>query len=89
MCKANSKRSRPRSTCDTYWYKRSDKIPDEICSEILRLIKELKTDKNKIVVSIIVWRGDAHNGKVEKVKLYLNISVKIMVLIRFHMIISM
>ena len=27
-----------------------DKTPDEICSEILRLIKELKTDKNKTVV---------------------------------------
>ena len=28
----------------------TDKTPDEIFSEILRLIKELKTDKNKIVV---------------------------------------
>ena len=34
----------------------TDKTPDEI-SEILRLIKELKTDKNKIVVSTIVPRA--------------------------------
>ena len=27
-----------------------DKTPDEICSELLRLIKELKTDKNKTVI---------------------------------------
>ena len=40
---------------------------DEICSKILRLIKEFKTDKNKIVISNIVPRGDAYNTKVEKV----------------------
>ena len=45
---------------------RTDKIPDEIFSEILRLIKELKADKNKIVVSTIVSRGDAYNTKAEK-----------------------
>ena len=45
----------------------SDKTPDEIFSEILRLIKELKTDKNKIVVSTFVPRGDAYNTKAEKV----------------------
>ena len=45
----------------------TDKTPDEIFSEILRLIKELKTDKNKIVVSTIVSRGDAYNTKAEKV----------------------
>ena len=45
----------------------TDKTPDEIFSEILRLIKELKTDKNKIVVSTIVPRGDAYNTKAEKV----------------------
>ena len=28
----------------------TDKAPDEIFSEILRLIKEIKTDRNKIVV---------------------------------------
>ena len=43
----------------------TDKTPDEIFSEILLLIKELKTDKNKIVVSTIVLRGDASNKKVE------------------------
>ena len=41
--------------------------PDEIFSEILRLIKELKTDKNKIVVSTIVPRGNTDNTKAEKV----------------------
>ena len=45
----------------------TDKTPDEIFSEILRLIKELKTDKNKIVVSTIIPRGDAYNTKAEKV----------------------
>ena len=45
----------------------TDETPDEICSEILPLIKELKTDKNKIVVSTIFPRGDAYNTKVEKV----------------------
>ena len=28
----------------------TDQTPDEICSEILRLVKELKTDKNKIQI---------------------------------------
>ena len=46
---------------------KTDKKPDEIFSEIQRLIKELKTDKNKIVVSTIVPRGDAYNTKAEKV----------------------
>ena len=45
----------------------TDKTRDEIFSEILRLIKELKTDKNKIVVSTIVPRGNAYNTKAEKV----------------------
>ena len=45
----------------------TDKPPDEIFSEILRLIKELKTDKNKIVVSTIVPRGDAYNTQAKKV----------------------
>ena len=31
--------------------------PEEICSEILRLIKELKTDKNKIITSFIFFEG--------------------------------
>ena len=31
-----------------------------------RLIKELKTDKYKIVVSTIVLRGDVYNAKAEK-----------------------
>ena len=44
----------------------ADKTPHETCSEILRLIKELKADKNKIVVSTIVLRGDTYNTKVEK-----------------------
>ena len=48
-------------------YLLADKTPDEIFSEILRLIKKLKTDKNKIVVSTIVPRGDASNTKSEKV----------------------
>ena len=43
------------------------KTPDEIFSEILRLIKELKVGKNKIVVSTIVPRGDSYNAKAEKV----------------------
>ena len=43
-----------------------DKTPHEIFSEILRLIKELKTDKNKIVISTIVPRGDPYNTKAEK-----------------------
>ena len=33
----------------------------------MRLIKELKTDKNKVVVSTNVPRGDAYNTKAEKV----------------------
>ena len=45
----------------------TDRTLDEIFSEILRLIKELKTDKNKIVVSTIVPRGYAYNTKAEKV----------------------
>ena len=45
----------------------TDKKPDEICSEILRLVKVLKTNENKIVTSTIVPRGDACNAKVEKV----------------------
>ena len=44
-----------------------NKTPYEIFSEILRLIKDLKTDKNKIVVLNIVPRGDAYNTKAEKV----------------------
>ena len=44
----------------------TDKTPDEIFSEILRLIKELKRDKNKTVVSAIATGGDAYNTK-EKV----------------------
>ena len=40
---------------------------DEIFSEILRLIKELKTDKNKIAVSTIVPRGNIYNTTDEKV----------------------
>ena len=43
-----------------------DKTPDDIFSEILLLIKELKTDKNKIVVSAIVPRGDAIIQKLKK-----------------------
>ena len=35
----------------------ADTTPDEICSEILRLIKELKTDKNKIITSFIFFEG--------------------------------
>ena len=45
----------------------TDETPDEIFSEILRLIKELERDKNKIVISTIVSRGDAYNTKAEKV----------------------
>ena len=41
----------------------TDKTPDKIFSAILRLIKELKTDKNKIAVP----RGDTYNTKAEKV----------------------
>ena len=44
----------------------TDKTPNEIFSEILRLIKELKRDKNKTVVSAIATGGDAYNTK-EKV----------------------
>ena len=41
-------------------------------SEILRLITELKTGKNKIVVSTIIPRGHAYNTKVEKLNTLLN-----------------
>ena len=44
----------------------TDKKPDEICSEISRLVKVLKTNKNKKIISTIVQRGDACNTKVEK-----------------------
>ena len=44
----------------------TDKKPDEICSEILQLVKVLKTNKNKIVISTIVPRVDVCNTKVEK-----------------------
>ena len=37
----------------------TDKKPDEICSEISRLAKVLKTSKNKIVISTIV-PGEMH-----------------------------
>ena len=33
---------------------KTDKTPDEIFSEILRLINELKTDKNRIAVSAML-----------------------------------
>ena len=46
----------------------TDKAPNEICSEILRLIKELKTDKNEIVVSNIVPRVDTGNAKLKNNK---------------------
>ena len=45
----------------------TDNTPNEIFSEMLRLIKELKTDKNKVVVSTIIPRGDTYNAKAEKV----------------------
>ena len=45
----------------------TDKIPDEILSEVMRLIKGLKTYKNKIVISTIVLRGNAYNTKAGKV----------------------
>ena len=45
----------------------TDKTSDEIFSEILRLIKELKTDKNKIAVSTLVPRGNIYNITDEKV----------------------
>ena len=45
----------------------TDKTPDEIFYEIMCLIKELKTEKNKIVDSTIVPRGDVYNTKAEKV----------------------
>ena len=45
----------------------ADKKPDEICSEISQLVKVLYANKNKIVISNIVPRGDACNTKVEKV----------------------
>ena len=45
----------------------TDKKPDEICSEISELVKVLKTNKNEIIISNIVPRGDACNTKVEKV----------------------
>ena len=44
----------------------TDKTTDEICLEILRLIKELKTDKKKIVVSNIVPSVDTYNRKLKK-----------------------
>ena len=43
----------------------TDKTPDEICSEILRLIKEFKND-SKIVVSNIVPRVETYNRKLKK-----------------------
>ena len=46
----------------------ADKKPDEICSEILRIVKVYKTNKNKKVISTIAPRGDACNTKVEKFK---------------------
>ena len=45
----------------------TDKTPNKIFAEILHLIKELKKDENKIVVSTIVPRGDAYNTKAGKV----------------------
>ena len=45
----------------------TDKTSEEIYSEILWLIKEPKTAKNKIVVSTLVLRGHAYNTNVEKV----------------------
>ena len=60
------------------------KAPDEICSEILKLIKEFKTDKNKIVVSNIVPRVDTHNTKLKKINTLL-----FLFFIIFHIIISM
>ena len=46
---------------------KTGKVSGKICSEILRLIKELKGDKNKIIVSTFVPRGDDYNTKVENV----------------------
>ena len=45
----------------------TDETPNEIFSEILRLIRELKTDNIKIVVSTIVLKSGAYNTKAEKV----------------------
>ena len=44
----------------------TDKTPDEIFSEILCLIKELKTDKNKIVVQLLFRRATLIIQKLEK-----------------------
>ena len=46
---------------------KTGKVSGKICSEILRLIKDLKGDKNKIIVSTFVPRGDDYNTKVENV----------------------
>ena len=48
-----------------------DKKPGNICSEISWLVKVLKTNKNIIVVSTIVPKGDACNTKVKKVNFLL------------------
>ena len=45
----------------------TDKKLDDVCSEISQLVKVLKTNKNKIVISTIVQRGDACNTKIENV----------------------
>ena len=44
----------------------TNKKQDEICSEISRLVKVRKKNKNKIVISTIVPREDACNTKVKK-----------------------
>ena len=90
LCKANLKRFDPEAYVihiGTYDLT-TDKTPDEICSETWRLIKEFKTDKSKTVVSNIAPRVDTYYRQLKKINALFKEFCEIMLLTRFHIIIS-
>ena len=52
---------------------RSTKSPNEISDEIVKLALDIKTDKNEVIISSIVCRGDELNEKALKVNDFLKI----------------
>ena len=52
---------------------RSTKSPNEISDEIVKLALDIKTDKNEVIISSIVCRGDELNEKALKINDFLKI----------------
>ena len=46
---------------------RGEKTPDNIASDIMRLAIEMKTEKNEVMVSCLISRGDKLNDKAMQV----------------------